>query len=103
MRIFKYAKIDFIMSKRFVLFMLLFPILAFIIVLKDTDSTPLFASIYCLFIGIILSSSPRMSQHQTESGFSKMLPSKSGEDVKGHFLFAFCLLLFSLLLSWIII
>ena len=103
MRIFKYAKIDFIMSKRFVLFMLLFPILAFIIVLKDTDSTPLFASIYCLFIGIILSSSPRMSQHKTESGFSKMLPSKSGEDVKGHFLFAFCLLLFSLLLSWIII
>lgn len=103
MRILKYAKVDFIISKRFVLFILILPILAFFMLLKDTDGSALFASVYCLFVGIILSSSPRMAQNQAESGFLKMLPSKSGEDVKGHFLYAFCLLLLSLLLSWAVI
>lgn len=98
MRLFKFLKIDIIRIKRMA-WVLLFPVLAAFIIVKDADSTnSLFAFLYCLLGGIVLASFPLSGECAGESGFLKMLPSKKGDSLRGHFLFALLtMLLFAFL------
>lgn len=92
MRLFKFVKVDFIRCKNY-WFFLLFPLLALMLMLKDADSNALFGCMYCLFGGIILSSTPFSLCSQANSGFLKMLPAQEGDEIRGHFLFSFCVLM----------
>ncbi|MBE5997161.1 MAG: hypothetical protein E7240_07415 [Lachnospiraceae bacterium] len=88
MRVFKFLKVDFIKMKSLWI-ALLFPILS--VVLLVTDDTPrvLFGAAYCLFAGIIYATFPFTGENPQENGFLMMLPSKPGDDIKGHYLFGF--------------
>lgn len=103
MRMINYAKIDAIVARSLLFFPVFFSVIAFFLLLKDPDTNSLFAVTYCLFAGIILAATPRTLNCRTDSGFLKMLPSKRGDQVKGHFLFSFCCLVISMLLALIIL
>lgn len=92
-RIVKFAKIDFLRIKDYK-WIAAFPLLSVILFLAEPDSSPLFIVAYCLFAGIIFSALPCSMRAPTEAGFLQMLPARSGEQQKGHFLFS---LLFTLL------
>ena len=99
MRIFKFIKIDVFLCRSY-LWILLFPALVFVIILVEPDMNPLFASLYCLFGGLIISSLPfSLSPSLRTESFTHLLPARRGDDVRGHFLFSFLFLLLFLLLS----
>lgn len=98
MRILKFAKIDLIKTKS-VPFFLFFPILSIVLLVRESDTPTFFSCLYCLFGGIILSSMPFTMECKANSGFLKMLPSKNGEEIRGHFLYSFIALLLSMTLS----
>lgn len=99
MKLLKFVKIDFIRCKtnRFVLLLWPFAILA--VTLFSADATPLFLYLYCLFGGIVFSTIPLSLNSRSSSGFLKMLPAQEGDEVRGHFLFSFCLLVLSILFA----
>lgn len=92
MQIVKYMKIDVIRSKK-LSWALLFPVLAVFILVRDEDTSSLFAYLYCLFAGIILASFPFSNECAAESGFLRMLPGKEGDCIRGHFLYSLLALL----------
>ncbi|MDO5345895.1 MAG: ABC-2 transporter permease [Lachnospiraceae bacterium] len=97
MKLLKFVKIDFIRLKTNRSLLVLWPLSILIIMLFSGKANTLFVYLYCLFGGIIFSTIP-LDSHSS-SGFLKMLPSKEGDDVRGHFLFSFCLLLLSMLFA----
>lgn len=104
MRIFKFAKADFLMCYRKMGIMLAFPAFIIIIVLFGNDNlagelSAVFTLLYCLFAGIILSSLPFQEVSSEYQGFLRMLPARDGDPVRGHFLFSFLLLVLCTLLS----
>lgn len=98
MRVFKFVKID-ILKVRNLIWTLLFPALAAAILLKDSsDPRALFAFLYCLLGGIVVSTTPLSEESARESGFLKMLPAGNGDAIRGHFLFSLLtMLLFGIL------
>lgn len=98
MRVFKFVKID-VLKVRNLIWTLLFPALATAILLKDSsDPKALFAFLYCLLGGIVVSTTPLSEESARESGFLKMLPARNGDAIRGHFLFSLLtMLLFGVL------
>jgi hypothetical protein len=92
MRILKFAKTDLLQIKRMI-WALLFPVYALIILLTTDEGFTLPAFSYCLFAAIILCTVPLSGKSASETGFLDLLPGKKGEQTKGHFLFALLLLL----------
>lgn len=86
-RVWNFAVVDFLKVRRFA-FVILFPALGAVLMIMDPSASGLFAVMYSLFGGIILSSFPYNMESEDEKGFLQMLPSRPGELVLGHFLFA---------------
>lgn len=95
-RIAKFARIDFMRIRNYK-WIVLFPILAIVIFLAQSDTSPLYLLSYCIFAGIIFSTIPCSVESPSEAGFLQMLPARPGEQQKGHFLFAFLFTLLSYL------
>ena len=104
MSVFKFAKIDLMEIKRY-WFMVLFPILAILFIVREPDTSAFFGVAYCLFMGIVIAMNPFSRRTADENGFLHMLPAMPGDDIRGHFfyggmvnLLAFAL---GLLANWI--
>lgn len=99
MRVLKFAKIDILLCKSY-MWILLFPVLVLAIVILEPDMNSLYGTIYCLFGGLVLSSLPfTLHDPRQTGGFTRLLPARQGDDIKGHFLFSFLFLLLFLILS----
>ena len=82
------------------MWILLFPVLVLAIVILEPDMNSLYGTIYCLFGGLVLSSLPfTLHDPRQTGGFTRLLPARQGDDIKGHFLFSFLFLLLFLILS----
>ena len=89
MTILKYAKIDLLRLRQMTLMLLLFPVLAVFINVRSPGDSFVFSFSYCTFMGIVIASIPFQRETSQEAGFLSMLPSRKGDDVRGHFLFGF--------------
>ncbi|MBR2258835.1 MAG: ABC-2 transporter permease [Blautia sp.] len=99
MRTFKFAKIDLMRVKKMKLWILaLFPVISVILTMNN-NSTPYFGLFYCVFGGMILGTLPFNLETREEAGFVRMLPSKPGDQVLGHFIFGFCTVFVCILLG----
>ena len=99
MRVLKFAKIDILLCKSY-MWILLFPVLVLAIVILEPDMNSLYGTIYCLFGGLVLASLPiTLHDPRQTGGFTRLLPARQGDDIKGHFLFSFLFLLLFLILS----
>lgn len=87
----KYMKIDFLKVRRF-LWMLLVPFFALFFVIGKPDVSMVFSIGYGMFIGMLFCEFPFNSEQEQEVGFLKMLPSRNGDDIRGHFLFGLVIL-----------
>lgn len=98
MKILNYAKIDFMKLKDYAWF-LLFPVLSCVLVLQD-PSAPLYVCVlYSLFGGVVCASLPFASETRAAAGFLQLLPSRDGDNIRGHFLFSFFIQIASLVLG----
>lgn len=98
MKILYYAKIDFMKLKDYAWF-LLFPILSCVLVLQDPDAPLYICILYSLFGGVVCASLPFASETRAEAGFLQLLPSREGDNIRGHFLFSFFIQIGSLILG----
>ena len=97
MRVLKFAKIDILLCKSY-MWILLFPVLVLAIVILEPDMNSLYGTIYCLFGGLVLSSLPfTLHDPRQTGGFTRLLPARQGDNIKGHFLFSFLFLLLFLI------
>lgn len=88
----KFMKIDLLKVRRF-LWMLFIPFIALAFLLGEKSYiTVLFAIGYGMFIGLVFCEFPFNNEREQESGFLKMLPSRNGDDIRGHFLFGLIIL-----------
>lgn len=95
MRIWKYMKIDCMRTKSYAFAFIFFPALMVVVMSFSEEPSPVFSFIYCLFVGVVFASFPFYDKNVSEIGFIKMLPGKPGDDIKGHFLYAFCVIIVS--------
>ena len=99
MKVLKFLKLDIINTRAF-LWTLLYPVFVIFILVNDDEPSASFAVIYCLFVGIVLAGMPFFSTEKgTDGGFIRMLPAKPGDDIRGHFLYAFSIITLSALLG----
>ena len=98
MRILNYMKVDLrkCMDYRWVL---LFPLIALFLLTQADFGKSTFAMVYCLFGGVVIATIPFNKEKKEENGFIRMLPGKPGDSTRGHFLFAFCVVLFFALMG----
>lgn len=98
MKIFKFMKIDIILCKQYLWF-LLFPVFAFAVI-SFTDTSALIGTMYCLFGALVVASLPFFLNNSPAAGdFMRLLPARKGDDIRGHFLFSFLVVLLFLALS----
>lgn len=98
MRIVKFAKLDLIRTRRY-LWILAYSLLGLIFLLRSPDSNGSFPIFFGLFGALILGLFPFQIEQRAESGFTRMLPSREGEDILGHYFYGACVLIASYLVA----
>ncbi|HHV09920.1 MAG TPA: ABC-2 transporter permease [Clostridiales bacterium] len=98
MKALKFLKVDWIRCKSQLKIMILFPVVAVVLAFRGMDNE-LFAITYMVFGAIVFAIQPFTMEQMSESGFINMLPGTKSDRVTGRYLFAFILILLSVLLG----
>ncbi len=98
MKALKFLKVDWIRCKSQLKIMILFPVVAMVIGLGGLENE-MFTITYMVFGSIIFAVQPFNMEQMSESGFINMLPGTKSDRVAGRYLFAFILVIVSVLLG----
>ncbi len=98
MKALKFLKVDWIRCKTQLRILVLFPIISAVLVFGGMENE-LFINAYVVFGAIIFSAQPFNMEHMSESGFINMLPGTKRDRVAGRYLFAFVLIVLSVLVG----
>ena len=91
----KHTKIDIIRNMKS-FYLLLLPIIVMIITgLRGNGSKDLFWIGYFIFFALVFSTMPFHQEKREEKGFLSMLPSRPGDDIRGHYIYGLLLILAS--------
>lgn len=91
MRILHFLQVDFLMTKTQTRVLWVFVLVA--VLLSVLDGNPYWGTIYIIFGGVILSTTPFCMRQQSNHGFLLMLPASEAERVAGRFLYGALMLL----------
>lgn len=87
-RILKYTKTDILRTKSS-LWIFAICLVGVMVAISGRDNSYLFCYLYSLFISIVISEQPYQNERVEDRGFLRMLPSKPGEEILGHFLYSY--------------
>lgn len=97
-RLIKFARIDWLRIKKHMWYFFLC-LIGTGMVARDADTSAFFGLVYSLFVSIVLATLPFSTEKREDRGFMRMLPAKAGEEVAGHFLFSFLIVLAGFLIG----